>query len=364
MSQAPFLPPRRIIKKSRPSRKAGLPPGTIVHVGEENNSDVKILLIHYGLESVEQKMMPSLEECGNYVDREGVTWIHVSGIHNTQIVENIGRLFQLHPLVIEDIPNTELRPRFEEFEKYIFFTLKNLEYVRSSKEIKYEQISFVFGKNFVLSFEENDTNLFKSIRERIVSGISKARQRGSDYLVYLLIDATVDNYYAIAEYVEETIEELEDRVLLDSTGKSLTEIQKTKRDLVMLMKSVFPLREAIGKMQRRENALIHDNTHIFLNSVYDHAVHIIESIETQRDILSGLMDIYLTNISNRMNSVMKVLTVIATIFIPITFIAGVYGMNFKYLPEIGWRWGYAFFWVLCLACVSIMLIYFRRKKWL
>lgn len=364
MKRDSFLPPRKRSQRSRPSRKAGMPPGTIVHVGEENKSDVKISLVHYNADAAEQKIAPSFEACEGYIKKDGIVWIDISGIHDTKVIENVGRLFNLHPLVLEDIPNTELRPRFEEFDDYIFFTLKNLEYSSEAREIKYEQISFVFGKNYVISFQERESDLFKTITDRLLSGISKARNRGTDYLVYLLIDATVDDYYAIAELVEEKIEVLEDRVLLDSTGKSLSEIQHTKRDLVMLMKSIFPLREAIGKMQRRENPLINESTHVFLNSVYDHAVHIIESIETQRDILSGLMDIYLTNISNRMNSVMKVLTIIATIFIPITFFAGVYGMNFNYFPEIGWKWGYAFFWALCIICVSIMLIFFKKKKWL
>lgn len=364
MKSDKFLPPRKNIHKSRPSRKAGMPPGTIVHVGTENASDVKISLVHYTSDSAEQKISPSFEECAKYIDKKGIVWINVSGIHNIHIIENVGKLFSLHPLVLEDIPNTELRPKFDEYDNYIFFTLKNLGYNKEKEEIKYEQISFVFGKNFVVSFEEQESPLFKPISERLLSGISKARNRETDYLVYLLIDSTVDNYYAIAENIEVNIEDLEDRVLIDASGKSLSEIQKIKRDLVMLMKSIFPLREAIGKMQRRENPLIHEGTRIFLNSVYDHAVHIIESIETQRDILSGLMDIYLTNISNRMNSVMKVLTIIATIFIPVTFFAGVYGMNFKYFPEIGWKWGYAFFWALCVACISIMLIYFKKKKWL
>jgi magnesium transporter len=359
-----FLPPKKIIHKSRPSRKAGMPPGSIVHVGEENTSDVKISLLHYTAETAEQKIVASAEECKEYINREGITWINVIGIHNTQIIEGIGKLFNLHPLVLEDIPNTEVRPKYDEYDNYVFFTLKNLGYNKESDEIKYEQISFVFGKNFVLSFQENESALFKSITERLINGISKARTRGTDFLVYLLIDATVDNYYAIAENIEENIEDLEDRVMLDKSGESLSEIQKTKRDLVMLMKSIFPLREAIGKMQRHENPLIHDSTFIFLNSIYDHAVHIIESIETQRDILSGLMDIYLTNISNRMNSVMKVLTIIATIFIPLTFFAGVYGMNFHNFPELEWKWGYGFFWIICVFCAVTMILFFKKKKWL
>lgn len=364
MSNGKFSPPPKRPVKSRPSRKAGLPPGTIMHVGTERTSDIRISLLHYTPEKAEQQIQPTLEECARLKDTEGVTWIQVSGIHNTKIIEGLGKLFNLHPLMLEDIPNAELRPRYEEFEDCIFFTLKNLGFKKEENEIKYEQISFILGKNFVISFQEKETALFNSITERLLSGISKARSRGTDYLVYLLIDATVDNYYAIAENIEDKIEELEDRVLLDKTGKSLPEIQKTKRDLVVLMKTVFPLREAIGKMLRSENPLVQESTHVFLNNVYDHAVHIMESVETQRDLLSGLMDIYLSNISNRMNSVMKVLTVIATIFIPITFFAGVYGMNFEYFPELGWKWGYAFFWVVCILSVSAMIIYFKKKKWL
>jgi magnesium transporter len=364
MASDSFLPPKKIINRSRPSRKAGMPPGSIVHVGTEYHTAVNISLLYYTAETTEQRILNSPEECSPYINREGITWINVYGIHNPQIIESIGKLFDLHPLVLEDIANTELRPKYDEFDNYVFFTLKNLEYNKESNEINYEQISFVFGKNFVISFLEKESTLFKSITERLMNGISKARSRGTDYLVYLLIDATVDNYYAIAENIEENIEDLEDRVMIDVSGKSLSEIQKTKRDLVMLMKSVFPLREAIGKMQRHENPLIHDSTYIFLNSIYDHAVHIIESIETQRDILSGLMDIYLTNISNRMNSVMKVLTVIATIFIPLTFFAGVYGMNFRNFPELEWKWGYAFFWVICFVCACLMILYFKKKKWL
>jgi magnesium transporter len=364
MSHGRFSPPPKKTVKSRLSRKAGLPPGTIVHVGAENTSDVNISLIHYTVEKAEQQHNLSVDKCSQFKGSEGITWIQVSGIHNTKIIENLGKQYNLHPLVLEDIPNTELRPRYEEFEDCIFFTLKNLGFKKEEDEIKYEQISFIFGKDFVISFQEKENQLFKSIEERLLNGVSKARNRGTDYLVYLMIDATVDNYYAIAENIEDKIEELEDRVLLDTTGKSLSEIQKMKRDLVILMKTVFPLREAIGKMLRRENILVQESTHIFLNSVYDHAVHIIESIDTQRDLLSGMMDIYLTNISNRMNSVMKVLTIIATIFIPITFFAGVYGMNFGNIPEIGWRHGYIFFWAVCIASVSIMIIFFKKKKWL
>ncbi|HNW97344.1 MAG TPA: magnesium/cobalt transporter CorA [Bacteroidales bacterium] len=364
MKHKKHKPTRKTIQKIRFSQKAGMPPGSIVHVGAENKSDVKLTLIYYTNEFAEMHILKSVEECNNFIGKEGKVWLNVDGIHNINIIEGIGKIFNLHPLVLEDIPNTELRPRFEEFDNYIFFTMKGLEYNKAEEEIKYEQISFVFGEKFVLSFQENESTLFNSITERMLSGVSKALGKGTDYLMYLLIDATVDNYFEITEVIEENIEILEDDVLLDTTGKSLAKIQKTRRGLVVLMKSVFPLREAIGKMQRRENPIIHEGSYIFFSNIYDHAIHIIDSIETQRDILAGLMDIYLSNISNRMNSVMKVLTIIATIFIPITFFAGVYGMNFKNIPELGWGAGYAFFWLLCLACVGMMIIYFKRKKWL
>ncbi len=352
------------VLKNRLSQKAGLPPGTVIHVGRKYNTDVLMSVIFYNQETVEQKEIKEIAECSEFLEKDGIIWINIIGIHDTQLIESVGKFFNFHPLVLEDISNTEQRPKFEEFDDYVFFTLKNLEYRNELKEIRYEQISIVFGKNYIISFQEKESDLFKSIRERIVSGISRARSRKTDYLVYLLIDATVDSYYAITENIEEKIESVENKVLTDAVKDSLAEIQKVKRDLVILLKSIFPLREAINKLLRSENKLITDSTRIFFNSIYDHAVHIIESVESQRDILSGLMDIYLTNISNRMNSVMKVLTVIATIFIPITFFAGVYGMNFKVFPELEWQWGYAFFWLLCLACVTIMLVYFRKKRWL
>ncbi len=346
------------------SQKAGLPPGTIVYVGKNYTEDVTISLVYYNSDTVELKEIRDIAECADFLKRDGITWINVVGIHNTKVIEAIGKQFCLHPLVMEDIPNTQQRPKFEEFDDYIFFTLKNLEYNNELKEVAYEQISIVLSKNYVISFQEKESKLFKTIRERIVSGISRARTKGADFLVYLLIDSTVDSYYDVTENIEDNIEAVEDDVLTVVTKNSLIEIQKVKRDLVLLLKSVFPLREAINKLQRSENKLISDPTHIFFNSIYDHAVHVIESVESQRDILSGLMDIYLTNISNRMNSVMKVLTVIATIFMPVSFFAAVYGMNFKNIPELEWEHGYIYFWAVCLFSIALMLLFFRKKKWL
>jgi len=341
-----------------------MPPGSVVHVGKQFTDNVSISAVFYNAETIEQKEIWDITQVDDLLKRDGITWINVVGIHNTQVIEAIGKQFNLHPLVTEDIANTQQRPKFEEFDDYIFFTLKNLEYTKSQNEVNYEQISIVLSKNYVISFQEKKSDLFRVIKERILSGISRARTRGADFLVYLLIDSTVDSYYDVTENIEDNIESVEDEVLTVVTNDSLVEIQKVKRDLVLLLKSVFPLREAINKLQRSENKLISEPTHIFFNSIYDHAVHIIESVESQRDILSGLMDIYLTNISNRMNSVMKVLTVIATIFMPVSFFAAVYGMNFKNIPEIEWPYGYVYFWAVCLISIALMLLYFKKKKWL
>lgn len=333
-------------------------------MGKQFTDNVSISAVFYNAETIEQKEIWDITQVDDLLKRDGITWINVVGIHNTQVIEAIGKQFNLHPLVTEDIANTQQRPKFEEFDDYIFFTLKNLEYTKSQNEVNYEQISIVLSKNYVISFQEKKSDLFRVIKERILSGISRARTRGADFLVYLLIDSTVDSYYDVTENIEDNIESVEDEVLTVVTNDSLVEIQKVKRDLVLLLKSVFPLREAINKLQRSENKLISEPTHIFFNSIYDHAVHIIESVESQRDILSGLMDIYLTNISNRMNSVMKVLTVIATIFMPVSFFAAVYGMNFKNIPEIEWPYGYVYFWAVCLISIALMLLYFKKKKWL
>lgn len=364
MKKSQYPKKRPPFQKSKISQKARLPWGTVVHVGKEYDTEVKISVIFYNQETVEEKEIRDISECSEFLSKDGITWISVVGIHNTKIIESIGKHFNLHPLVLEDIANTQQRPKFEEFDDYIFFTLKNMEYNFTEKEISYEQISIILGKNYIISFQEKESILFKSIHNRITSGISRARNKHADYLVYSLIDATVDSYYEISENIEDYIEEIEDRVLASTSGNALVDIQKVKRDLVVLLKSVFPLREAINKVQRSESKLVNDSTHIFFNSIYDHAVHIIESVESQRDILSGLMDIYLTNISNRMNSVIKVLTIIATIFMPLSFVAGIYGMNFKHMPEYDWRWGYFYFWGICIICVSIMLLLFWKKRWL
>ena len=351
-------------KRKRLSFKAGMPPGTLVHIGKESNQQVSFSLVSYNTETAEEIPVSSVQQCVDAMKKGFIMWINVNGIHNTCVIEEIGKAFNLHPIVLEDITNTEQRPKFEDFDDYVFFTLKNLDFNKNERMINYDQMSFIFTDQLVISFQEKEQGIFDLIKERLLNGKSKSRSRGADFLVYLLIDAVVDTYFSVIEEQEVEIEHLEEEILKDVKGDSLKEIQNIKRDLIVLLRSVYPLREGISKLEKRESKFISDDTQMFFRDIYNHTIHIIESIETQRDILSGLMDIYLSSISNRMNAVMKVLTVIATIFIPITFVAGVYGMNFKVLPELGWEYGYLYFWIICIAVVIGMLIYFRRKKWL
>lgn len=348
----------------RLSKKSGLPPGTPVHIGKENTRAIQIEMVVYNADSAELKKVASINDCKQFLGNGNISWIHIDGVHDTEMLTQIGEIFNLHPLILEDIPNTLQRPKFEDLGNYLFFTLKHLEYENEDTEIDYEQISFVVGEKFVLSFREKPDDLFDDIRDRLLNGLSKALSRGTDFLAYLLIDATVDSYYEVIEKLEDKIEAMEEDVINDQKGFALENMQSARRDLTLLLKSVFPLREAVGKILRRESKLIQEPTIVFFSDVYDHTIHVVESIESQRDILSGLLDIYLSITSNRMNSVMKVLTVIATIFIPLTFFAGVYGMNFKYFPELFWKYGYLYFWILCVLSISMMLLYFRRKKWL
>ncbi len=347
----------------RLSKKAGLPPGTPVHIGRENNSDINIELLVYSEESAELIKLSNISECKPFLAENKICWIHIDGVHNTTILEDVGEIFNIHPLVLEDIANTQHRPKYEEVGKNMFFTLKHFEYEQNDMVLDIEQLSIVVGANYILTFREKPGDLYAKIRERLLNGLSKARSRKTDYLFYLLVDTIVDSYYEAIEKLEDKIEDMEEEVIDDKKGFDLHSLQLARRELILFLKAVFPLRESLGKIIRRESTQIDDATIVFFSDVYDHTIHIIETIETQRDILSGLLDIFLSANSNKMNSVMKVLTIIATIFIPITFLAGVYGMNFKFFPELGWEYGYAIFWLICLISVGTMIYYFKRQKW-
>jgi magnesium transporter len=358
----------RFIKRS--SQTIGLPPGSLVHIGEKKTGKVKITIIDYDEKHFEEKEVEKVEECFPFKEKPTVTWINVDGVHQVDIIEKVGKHFGLHPLVLEDIVNTGQRPKMEDFEDYIFIVLKMLYHSEKDDEIKAEQISLILGKNFVLSFQETEGDVFNFVRERIKNSKGRIRKVGADYLIYALLDAIVDNYFIILEKIGEKVEVMEEELVSNPIPETLQAIHNMKREMIFLRKSVWPLREVISGLQRGESKLMHKSTNIYLRDMYDHTIQVIDTVETFRDMISGMLDIYMSSVSNKMNEVMKVLTIFAAIFIPLTFVAGVYGMNFNpeaspfNMPELGWQWGYPMVWIIMIAVATTMLIYFKRKKWL
>jgi magnesium transporter len=347
------------------SKTIGLSPGTLVHIGKKKIEKARIRLIDYDEAQLQEKEPKTVEECFPFKDLPTVTWVNIDGLHDIPIMEKIGKHFGLHPLVLEDILNTEQRPKIEDFDDHIFVVLKMLYYDDGEGEIRAEQISIILGSNFVLSFQERVGDIFNPLRERIRSAKGRVRKMGPDYLAYNLLDAIVDNYFVVLEKLGEQIEGMEEELVTNPTPETLQKIHNLKREMIFLRKSVWPLREVVSRLERGESSLIKETTGIYLRDVYDHTIQVIDTIETYRDMLSGMLDIYLSSISNRMNQVMKVLTIIATIFIPLTFVAGIYGMNFEYMPELKWHWFYPkAFWLVMLGVAAVMLVYFRRKRWL
>jgi len=353
----------KVIKKR--SKKAGLPPGTLVHIGEKRAGESKMTLIDYDEANFQETEVKTVEECFSFRDKPSITWINVDGVHEVEVVEKLGNCFGLHPLVLEDILNTDQRPKMEVYGGYVYIVLKVLYGNDSNRSVEAEQVSLILGSNFAISFQEGiEGDVFNPVRERIRSGKGLIRKMGSDYLAYSLIDTIVDNYFLMLENLGERIELLEEELVAHPTTATLQEIQRIKYQMVFVRRAVWPLREVIGGLGRKESPLIKETTEIYLRDVYDHTVQVMDTIETYREMLSGMLDIYLSSVSNRLNSVMKVLTIIATIFMPLTFIAGIYGMNFKYMPELEWRWGYPAVWLIVVIIGISMLIYFRKKKWL
>ena len=345
-------------------KKIGASPGTLVHVGDRKVETVKISVFEYDAERLTEKTPRRMEDCAACAAGPQVCWVDIAGIHQVDILEKCGAIFGLHPLVLEDILNTSHRPKYEEHDDFLFLVLKMLSLPENGTDIRIEQVSLIVGRNHLLTFQEQEGDLFNGVRERLRGNRGKIRKRGADYLAYALIDAIVDGHFLILEKIGDEIERLEDELLTGPTPETLQRIHQLKREMILLRKSVWPLRELIGGLQRCESPLVAESTGIFLRDVYDHTIQIIDTVETFRDMLAGMLDLYLSSVSNRMNEIMKVLTIIATIFIPLTFLAGVYGMNFDYLPELRWRWGYASFWGLSIVCALGMLKFFRGKKWL
>ncbi len=354
--------PRPIKKRSQ---KAGLPPGTPIHIGERKSEKTRITLFDYNEHQAEEKELTQAKECLLFKKDSMVTWINVIGLHQVEVLEELNGCFGLHPLVLEDILNTEQRPKMEDYGDYLYIVLKALFLgTGQGDKVESEQVSLILGSNFVLSFQEKEGPLFEPIRDRLRNGKGRIRKMGPDYLVHAILDAIIDQYFVVLEKLGEQVEFLEEEVVTSPSPATLQATYQLKREMIFLRKAVWPLREVIGSLERGESSLIKESTFIYLRDIYDHTIQVIDNVETFRDMLSGMMDIYLSSISNRMNEVMKVLTIISTLFIPLTFIVGLYGMNFKNMPELEWPWGYPLVLALMLAVAVFMLFYFRRKRWI
>ena len=354
------LAPKR---KKKASSKIGLPPGSIVYLGEKKVDKVTIKVTEFDEASAETYEIKSVEEIDPFTDTPQVTWVSVCGLHETDFLKQIGERFKVHPLVLEDILNPETRSKIEVTDDYLFIVMKLVLFNPEQKILETEQVSFILGRSFLFSFSEKTDDIFNPVKERIASQLGKIRKRGSDYLLYALIDIVVDNYFLALEKTEERIELLDDEVINNPDKSQIESIYNLRNLLLLIRKSIWPSREIVNQLIKDDSDLLDDSIEPYLRDLYDHTIHINETIEQQREITNGLMEIFLSMMSNRMNEVMKVLTVIATIFIPLTFIVGIYGMNFPNMPEMYLPWAYFAVWGVMIGVTLLMLYFFKRKKW-
>ncbi|MEJ2673049.1 MAG: magnesium/cobalt transporter CorA [Deltaproteobacteria bacterium] len=346
------------------ARKAGLPPGSLVPVAEKEHAPPCITVIRYTDTGCVEHDFDGFTECLPLDQEPGVTWINITGVSQVKTLEKLGECFQIHPLVLEDILDVEQRPKIEDYDTYLHIALKTIGPFREDQEVEVNQVNIILGPGYVISFHEGGGDVFRPVRERLLAGKGRIRKLGADYLAYALIDLVVDNYFVALESFSDKVEFLEDEVVIRPTPETLLEVHRFKNDMVMLRKSLWPLREVIARLERRESPLISENLTMYFKDVYDHSIIAIESVETYRDILSGMLDIYLSSMSNRLNEVMKVLTIIATIFMPLTFITGFFGMNFKHMAELEWQYGQSFTVLAMVVIAAAMLWYFRKKQWI
>lgn len=346
------------------SSKAGLPPGTLVHIGATRSGDAVIDVTVYSPDSVEEFRPDGFDQCVQPSSGPAVTWVNLEGLHDVELIRRFGECYHLHPLVLEDIVNTTQRPKIEDYGDYIFIVARMIGFT-PEQGVETEQVSMIVGPNYLLSFQEGTSEgTFETVRERIRSGRGRIRTMGADYLAYGLIDAIVDNYFTVLEKMGEIVEDLEEELAQGPTPQILKRIIALKREIIFMRKGVWPLREVTAALERGESPLFCDTSRIFFRDTYDHTIQVIDGVETYRDLLSGMLDLYLSSMSNRTNEIMKFLTIVGTIFLPLTFIVGVYGMNFKYMPELEWRYGYFVIWGAMLAIAAAMAIYFKKKRWL
>jgi len=349
---------------SRVNKAPGSAPGTLVHTGQRKVEHVRLRLIDYDADQMVEKTLGRIEECFALADDPPVTWINVDGLHDIDVVDAVGERFKIHRLALEDIVSPSQRPKVEEYEGHFLIIVKMLSFDEATESVHAEQVSFVVGPTFLFSFQERFGDVFEPVRERLRLSKGRIRSRGTDYLAYALLDAIVDRYFVILELVGDRIEELEELALGTPTTSLMHRIHNLKRELLVLRKAVWPLREALARLYRGEIPQVTEETQLFLRDVYDHSIQVIDTVETMRELLSSSMDLYMTGVSNRMNEVMKVLTIIATIFIPLSFFAGLYGMNFEYMPELGLRWAYPALLGFMASVAIGMLVFFRKREWL
>lgn len=354
--------------KSRNNKRAeskGLAPGSIIFTGDQKLDYTDIHFVRFDPKHLETKDFGQ-EEKVTFVapEKEKVTWYDIRGVHDTQIIEKLGTQFDIHPLILEDIADTQQRPKFDEYENGVFITAKALKFDVANHQVLLEQISIFIGENFLISFQEDDDDLFVGVRQRINSRRGKIRTKGADYLGYALLDNIVDHYFTVLDKIEEEIEKLEEEIITNPQNNLKAKIHHLKREMLTLRKAVQPLREAISKFAKSENDTVDESTEVFLRDLNDHTIQVVDTVDTYRDVLTGLQDLYLSEISFKMNEVMQVLTIISSIFIPLSFLTGLYGMNFDNIPELHYQNGYFILLGVMLMIIVGLLVYFRRNKWI
>jgi len=352
---------RRVVS----SKKAGKAPGELVFIGEKKQEKPTVSLLSYDEQSIEEKQGISFEEALAVSESEKkIRWLNVDGISDVDMIAKLGDALSIHPLVLEDIVNTDQRPKVEFFDEYVFIVVKMLSWDFKQKNIDSEQVSFILFENSLVSFQERSGDVFEAVRNRLRLGKGRLRKRSVDFLLYALLDAISDQYFVVLEGLGEQIEQIESEVLKNPNPEVVKNIYSMKNELIFLRKSVWPLRDCVNSLLRDESEFVTEPSLMFFRDVYDHLIQIIDTVESYRDMVSGLLDIYLSSMSNKMNEVMKVLTIFASIFIPLTFIAGIYGMNFEVMPELSWNFGYPLVWIVFVVVSLLMLMFFKRKKWI
>ena len=345
------------------SQKAGLPPGTLMHIGEKRTEKTKFTILRYSEKDFIINETDDVDKVCTKRDASTISWINVEGIDDVEVLKKMGEYYGIHPLVLEDILTTDQRPKIEIYDSYICIIARMLHVGEFSKDASYEQISIILGSDYVISFTESQFSLFKPIQDRIRNNVDRIRKMCADYLAYTLLDFIVDNYFSMLEILDEKIEQVEENLVMKPTDDYLRTIHLLKRQMIIMHKSIWPLREVVGTLDRGSTPLISEALLIYARDLHDHVIQCMDSVDTMRDILSSLLDIYLSSVSKKMNEIMKVLTIISTIFIPLTFIVGIYGMNFEHMPELGLTWSYPLLWIIMLSIAGAMVYIFKKKKW-